>query len=310
MNNKRNGLLGLYCLITGAALLSGCHEPPKTLSAAGIDTAKERARLGPEYWKRNNVANLSKYEYDRAAITEFLVEFVTQQREGSMFGAGEPVVGGPTSIVGAGVEASGANRKEIEYPEEVFSQLPGELYQAFVEQLAERNVQVVPTGQVTSTQAYQRLKLEPQAGKSTVNFGNVMIASDTGRILEAPAYSAPGLATVKGAKDKKDGVDQIQLALLKEVDADVALRVRILVGQYQERAAILRGSGIWVTSKDVVGNLSTERSLLSDAKVITSKEWVPVKGEVIKINGSGFMQTIRRLFPHYVAMGLDVAESD
>ncbi len=90
--------------------------------------------------------------------------------------------------------------------------------------------------------------------------------SDTGRVKQLTVYSADGLAVIRGAGDVD--IETVEAEMLEELSADVILRVRIRVGTYGGHPSLERGSTVWVRSPNVAGNLTSDRSLISNIRVV------------------------------------------
>ena len=288
------------CFLIWPALV-GCHTPPMTYSASQLQSPSARARAAYLYWQRNNVPSLREKDYRRIALVDFSVEYVTAKME--MPGQNQPTFSPPAIAPGhIGLEYSGLFRKKLNFDESLCRQLADELHQMFISHLTRRGFEVVDSAEIRQAPAYQRLETSPRDNGSILQELN-LIGSDTGRTKKMIIYPATGLQIVTGA-DGED-IEDVELDLLDQLHADVSLRVHIRVGVYQDHASIERGSIIWILTRDVVGNSTANRSLLSDNIVVTPRGFAPLQGEVYDVDSHKYLQAIRLLFPVYISMAIE-----
>jgi hypothetical protein len=250
--------------------------PPPIASAADLTDANVQAKYANAYWKRHSVPNMRQYGYKRIAVVEFAVEFVTSKREES-------------------------DTKHISYSQYLYDNLPTELHNIFCQELRSHDLTVVSPQTLRGSRSYARFEVAPDGYEPSMD-GAHYSSSDTGRVKKIKIYSADGLKIIKGAGT--DDIEDAEADLLKELSADVALRVRIRVGFFNGHASIERGSVVWVLSKDVAGNLTADRSLVSDIEVVES-----TKGSTIDIFVPRYEQAMREMFPAFIAMAFMSGES-
>jgi len=223
--------------------------------------------MADQYWKRHGVPDMQSYGYKRVAIVSFSVEYVLRRVEA------------PLTTV------------ETRYPEKLLSGLADQCYADFVRALGARGLEVVSPEQIEQTGAYR--SLVPLLNLERPAQG---LASDLGRIKRVRVRAPRGQHFVERARDVE--IESVEARILDELAADVAVRVRIRVGASKGRLSIERGSTIWVLSSDVVGNLTADRSLLSDETVYFAKEG----GSVYSANTQAVLDAARRMFPAFLEM--------
>ena len=282
---------------------SGCHAAPDAFRADQLDTAFKRRQFSDTYWKRFGLPAELELENTRVVVSEFVVEFVTEKREsGGVVTKRQAVVNVPAGFIGAGLEASGINRKVIEYGPSLLADLPNELYDAFEEVLRERGCDVVPPEHLISSVAYQQLAARDEDGTPFLQRLNP-IASDTGRVMKAVFRPARGLKLL--AAEDLAAVERTELALVSELEADISIRGRFRLGVFDGRVSFDRGAIVLFTSPTLAGSLTSTRSLLSEVEVVAARDFVPVKGGVLQLDTDSFRNTVLELFPHFVSLGLD-----
>ena len=297
---SRATLLALQTLLVVTCL--GCHAAPTSMRGDQLDTRAERQQLAAEYWERLNLPADLQLRNSRAVITEFVVEMITEKREsGGLITKQQTIVNVPAGYIGAGIEVSGINRKVIEW-DAVPNSLPNDMYDSFAALLKERGCKLVDPSRVKAAQAYAQLAGEDRQDTSFLQRFNP-IASDTGRILKAVYRPAKGLKMLDGGD--LSAAEEAELALLEELQADVSIRARFRVGVFDHRVSLDRGATVHFTSPNLAGSVNSTRSLLSDKKIVSSRDFFPVKGDVLIVHHQDYIAALLELFPHFVAMGLD-----
>ncbi len=248
--------------LLGALGCAASHPVPRDLS-----NQASLASMADQYWKRHGVPDMQSYGYKRVAIVSFSVEYVLRRVEA------------PLTTV------------ETRYPEKLLSGLADQCYADFVRALGARRLEVVSPEQIEQTGAYR--SLVPLLNLERPAQG---LASDLGRIKRVRVRAPRGQHFVERARDVE--IESVEARILDELAADVAVRVRIRVGASKGRLSIERGSTIWVLSSDVVGNLTADRSLLSDETVYFAKEG----GSVYSANTQAVLDAARRMFPAFLEM--------
>lgn len=289
------------CVIVLACV--GCHAAPSAMRGDDIDSLAERRQLAAEYWERLNLPADFKLDQSRAVISEFVVEFVTEKRESvGLITKQQSIVNVPAGYIGAGIEVSGINRKVIEFGDALPQSLPDALYDSFASLLRQRGCRLVDPQRVLSAAAYAKLAGAESEDTSFLQRLNP-IASDTGRVLKAVYRPAKGLKVLEGGDLSK--LEEAELALLEELQADLSIRARFRVGVFDHRVSLDRGALVNFTSSSLAGSVTSLRSLLSDKQIIDSRDFFPLKGDVLIVNPDEYRAALLELFPHFVAMGFD-----
>jgi hypothetical protein len=304
MAGGRQSYVLIPILCAAGCVLAGCRTAPETLGAADLRGADAPADTASEYWKQEGAPPMGEAGSRRVAIVEFSVEYVTVKHESpfqSQFMAGAP----PVTPVTAGLAVSGLQRRQVSFGESLCAELPDELYAMFVAQLVERGFFVLSPERVCGSRAYQRFETAAMDDGSFLQRLNY-VSSDTGSIKKMVAYPASGYRLVGEAND--GDAEEVELALLDEVGADLALRVRVRVGVYRGHATVERGTVVNVLSRDATGSLNAERSLLSDVEVIDDKRFKAVKGQTVTVDALSYRSAMRRVFPPYMALGYEAGQ--
>lgn len=284
--------------------LLGCHAAPMTYSAADLQSAKTRARVAHLYWTRNNVPPEWEKRYRRVALVDFSVEFITAKIE--VPGEEQPTFSPPAvAPAHVGLEFGGLFRKQFNYQPTLYRELADELCAMFIDELAARGLEVAAPEEVCGARAYQRLQTRQRDDGSILQELN-LIGSDAGRVKQMVTHPASGYRIITGAR--QGDVERVELALLDELEADVALRVHVRVGVYRGRASVERGSVIWVLARDLVGNLTAEKSLLSDECIVETEGFVPIQGVAYAVDSQKYTEALRQLFAPYVSMVFESGE--
>ncbi len=302
--------LCLLTLLSCCALFvgSGCHTAPVAFRSDQLDTESKRRQLAADYWRRFGLPTDLQLEGARVVVSEFIVEFVTEKREsGGLISKRQSIVNVPTTLVGAGLEASGINRKVIEYGTSLPQSLPDEMYDMFVTVLRERGCAVIAPEVVVSSETYEQIASRDTDGTPFLQRLNP-IASDTGRVMKAVFRPAKGLKVL--AADDLAAVEQAEMALVTELEADISIRARFRLGVFDGRASFDRGAMVLITGPRLAGSLASTRSLLSEEEVVAAREFIPVKGDVSKVDAQRYRATVLELFPFFVSMGLDKPVGD
>lgn len=337
----------MLTLAVSAALLTaapGCETPAEPHTLVHLASPAVQSRLAGEYWSNHSVPEFSLANVQRVAIAEFSVEFVTGKIESPAPGdtadpnpptdtanlpepAGSITESDPPadpasdadtdSEAGAQSElafetiATPARPEPIEtyldYPPHVQEKLTDQLYAMLVVELLARGIEVIPRETLRATDAYQRLQTQKYSEATLVDEPN-LTSSDTGRITKVAVRPATGLRLITGAAGEP--VEAVEADLLNELAADAVIRARIRVGVTQGRAAVERGSTVWVLTRDSAGNLTADRSLISEGSVIDDNQTDPATSRGLAIHGDRFAKAIRSLFPPYLAMAFEAGHGD
>jgi hypothetical protein len=281
--------------------LFACGGPTKYDQAQFSDTAAIHKQAGG-YWKRDGFWRGLPQTVNKVAITEFSIEYVTQNKSKSGASA--------LSILGA-AEMMGMGKRKRVFTPEFKAQFPAVMYQGFVAALKEEGIDAVPMETITAHPAFKDLS-GAKPGKS---FG----AADRVSSAKIEIFPAPGLPVVDDGWFKGVGNAKAEAALVAETGAQAGLRVRIRVALDDDGRAVLDGGStiraIYDPQKTTSGfNKDTlyymkgagvalsKAAMRDDVPVITSKEFKAFQGDVYTIDGPKFQESILRMYPAYARM--------
>lgn len=233
------------------------------------------------------------------AIAEFSLEFVRSKRE---------LTADLSQLISQQPElakkASGTVQSvDVVYPNE--HDFPAPLYKMFCEELESRGLEVLPAAALRAASAYRRFQTSPPGTVLTLE-NAYDGSSDTGRIASIALRSVPELALLRGGGD--EDAESIEADLLKELNVDVLLRVRVRVGTFSGHATLERGSVVRVCTSDLNGSLLANRSLVSDTWVIADMR-ERGGGWEVRVNLPRYEEALRRMFPPFIAMAFESVES-
>ena len=276
---------------------SGCEQTQKSYGEGELADPQVRSVAAHDYWQRHNLPALRAEDSRRVAIVDFTVEFVTESLEAPPYaGPADP----PETPEQRGKRLESYKAKEIVFQPEVRDQITRDLYDMLTRALQERSREIVPTSQVVSTRAYQSVKTI--AGPQTVLLDESKGEDpDAGLPRKVIVQAAPGMQIFKKTPD--DQAAESAVALLKEVGGDVAVRAQIRVGVFRGRATIERGSRVWVLSRDVFGDMTLARPLVSDGSVLTDEDFQHVHPDRYVVDSEKYRAALGRLFPTALELG-------
>lgn len=291
--------------VTCVGWLVGCQEPPplppSTYRQADLSTpAGISGETLTAIWDRGNLPDLSVHEGKKVAIVMFEVEFVTSEWEALPW---KPM---KKDEVEEKPEAKRARletfrEKTIAYPPGFPRKLTDEMYALLVAEMQKRGRVVLPAEAVRGSKVYAGLKTFD--GSQTMIMDNAQRSDpDVGYPSGILVCPGGGLGLVYGTY--KGPVEEAAIAMLKELDADVAAAVRIRVSVFRGSATIERGSKVWLLSRDAYGTGVMRRSLASDSSVLAREEFQVVYPDRINIDGDAFAAAIHKLFPTVIGLAL------
>lgn len=264
-----------------------------------LGSAEARRAAANQYWMRANLPDLRGFGYKRVAVAEFAVELVTSKLELT-----QDLEAYTDRNPKAKEQLEGAvQRIEIAYPNAY--DYPGLLYGILRDDLTSRGFDVIPPQTVMSASAYQRYEVEPN-GTSVKLDQSYAGGSDTGRVQSVRIYSVPPLRILKGGGDSD--LEAIDTELLRELKADIVLRIRIRAGTFCGHATLERGSVVHVTTAHVFGNMYANRSLVSEEWAIADRKQ-GVGGWTTIANLARYQAALRDMFPAFIAMAFDSADA-
>jgi hypothetical protein len=284
-----------------AAAVAGCGGPTKYEQAQFSDASAIHKQAGG-YWKRDGFWGGLPASVNKVAITEFSVEYVTQNKNKSGASA--------ISILGA-AEMMGMGKRKRVFTEEFKEQFPARMYEGFVAALKEEGIEAAPMEAVTGHPAFKELS-GAKPGKS---FG----ASGKYNSAKIEVYPVAGLPVVDDGWFKGVGNAKAEAALVYETGSQAGLRVRIRVALDDDGRAVLdAGSTIRAIydpqkttagfDKQTVyymkgsGTTWSKAAMRDDVPVITAKEFKAFQGDVYTIDGPKFEASILRMYPAYARM--------
>ena len=277
----------LAITLIACVLLVGCQSEPKPENDTKLPASQFVSVTATDYWKWHNVPKTHGNENKSVAIVDFGVEYVTAKIEPELTN-----------------QMATSSRKQIRFTTTLYKRLADEMYIMFTEHLKGRGLNVVSTRTITSSNAYQRFSTTGSQDSTLMQILSPT-GSDTGRIKKMTVRPAPGLRLITGARNEE--VEEVEADLLSELDADIALRVRIRVSVYRGYASLDRGSTIWVLSNGIAGNLTADRSLISDELVIDKERYKLSQGKVYAIDSAKYLAVMHKLFPTFVEMAFNAS---
>lgn len=289
-------LMGVACS------LAGCHEPAARLSEANLgDSAKLKAAAAT-YWEQDE-SNVPPTGYRKVALLEFAVEYVTEKLE-SLADNQPGVVIHEFIPIGFVTSMAGAGRIRIQIDEQLRKELPDEMLQHFEKELKAEGLDLIPQESIRSTAAFKKLKLgEP--GHTDLGHAFNVAGTDVGVPRLLVIEPASGFDVILGTTDGRT-VEKVEQDLIKEIDADAALRVRVRVSVYRQFASIEKWSIVRVTKEGASGYHFAARSLISDETVVGKEDFLPVAGIIKTIDTDKYRQAIKTLYPPYLTMAAQV----
>ena len=292
----------LLCLL--ACVAGGCQqEKPTSYTLSDLREPQTLQEAGGFYWNLKNVPDLAIHDNARIAVVDFTVEFVASTLEvpARIFKPDEkPDAEEKPEALAARLNS--VEERQIRYEDGFCRRMTDELYVMLTNEMTKRTRQIIPLSEIRATHAYQQVK-------TIDNFEVVQLG--TGRRKDPNAsyatwvnvYPVTGLGIAKGT-GKMTG-KQVAIAVIKELGADVAARVRLRVGVYQGRATIERGSQVWVLSRDVYGQMQLAKTLASGAKVLAPQQFDVAYDDRYVVDSDKYLAAMRQLFPTVIALGFE-----
>ncbi|MCE9591518.1 MAG: hypothetical protein K8S99_13450 [Planctomycetes bacterium] len=294
-------------VLAGASmgLLTGCHQPPRPQSTyheadLSVPSSSSGVDVNSAIWDRGKLPNLGVHEGKRVAIVQFEVEFVTSAWEAPPWVPASPdQTEEPKKARQLRLEAF--QRKTITYPPGFEKQMADELYAMLVTELEKHGRSVVPVREMRASQVYNRLKRYDGAqsrGMDTAYRADPDMSYPNGVVV----CPGGGLGSVDGSD--AGPIEEVAIALLKELNADVAAAARLRVSVFRGRATIERGSKVWLLSRDVYGTGAMVRSLASDRGVVVQPEFHAVYPNRYDIDADAYRAAMQKMFPALITLVL------
>jgi hypothetical protein len=280
--------------------VAGCHDPAFSLSKADLGESSKVKSAAPSYWEyQTQQPPMSGYR--KVALVEFAIEYVTEKLES--FADNQPrVVFHEFIPIGLATSMSGVGRIRIQIDEALRKEFPDELHDYFVKGLEAEGLQLVSQESIRATKAFKCLSLGKPGHTDLAHAFNVA-GTDTGVPRLLVIEPAKGFDVILGTNDMRT-VEQVEQDIIKEVGADVALRVRFRLSVYRQVASIEKWSILRVTKGNTFGHHFAERSLLSDETVVKKEDFIVVAGVVKQIDTDQYRQAIKKLYPPFLDMAV------
>ncbi len=287
----------------GLATLVSCGGPTKYESASFADSSAVQKSAG-NYWKRDGWWGGLPKDVTKVAITQFSVEYVTQNT--SKTGADA------LSILGA-AEMIGMGKRKREFPEETKQQIPTPLYQQFVEALKAEGIEVVPMEQLTGQPSFAKLKTSGEGKTYGQGKGN--------ESAKLQSYSVKGLPMIDDGWFNAGDNIKAEWKAAGDTGAQAAMRVRMRVGLDDDGHAVLGGGSTihivyepkkeqWIANQPAEwmykqkGALVSQGAFRDDVAVVDSKEFKAFQGDIYTINGPKYQESILKMYPTYARMAV------
>ncbi|HKQ46664.1 MAG TPA: hypothetical protein VJZ71_01190 [Phycisphaerae bacterium] len=292
-----------YCRIGITVLLgalTGCHAPASKLSEADLGEPSKVKSAAPSYWEHEPKGPVTS-GYRKVALVEFAIEYVTEKLE-SLADNQPGVVIHEFIPIGLATSMAGAGRIRIQLDEAMRKEFPDELHRFFVDRLEAEGMTLVPREAIRASKAFKSLRLEKPGYRDLGHAFNVA-GTDVGVPRLLVVEPATGFDVIVGTNDFRT-VEQVEQDLIKEVGADVALRVRFRLSVYRQFASMEKWSILRVTKGDTFGYHFAERSLVSDETVVGKEQFLPVAGIIKQIDTDQYRLAIKKLYPPFLNMAV------
>jgi hypothetical protein len=288
---------------------AGCRSAPVQYDAARFDTPAKIAAEAPAFWAAMDVpqgalSSLATADglRPRIAIAEFTLEFVTDKIQ-RPFKRQPAADTGEYGMVGLPVTLLGFGRVNVVYEETLKRNLPAELHSALRAELEKAGMYVIPLETVAASPSYARFVPARPGSTRWLDVFNI-VGSDIGRTKRTEYWPAGGLVVVDGPSGGR--LDEVEAAIMKELDADALLFVRLRIDVYEGRLAVGSGSRIRVVTGGREGSILSKSSLVSSDLVIDVSKWRLFKGRIYPVDGAKLAEAVREVWPPYAAMAVDV----
>jgi hypothetical protein len=303
----RVSMLGVA--VAMAAGIGACVGGPKKYEGAQFADGAAIQKNSGSYWKRDGWWGGLPKTVQKVAITQFTIEYVTQNKNTSGADA--------LSILGA-MEMMGVGKRQRVFDENFKRQLPTVLYGKFVEALQAEGLEVVTMETLTSQPAFAQLKRGSEGAESSAFGRNLLGKVDRSESAKVQAYSAAGLPPVDDGWFNAGKNALAEGSLIGETGAQAGMRVRMRVALDDDGRAVLDAGSVihlmyglkqgdvapgqkgWYVAER--GNIISSQAMRDDVPVITSKEFQAFKGDVYTIDGPKFQESIMKMYPAYARM--------
>jgi hypothetical protein len=293
-----------------AASLAACGGPTK-YDAAHFSDGQSIQQSAGSYWKRDGWWGGLPKDVRKVAITQFSVEYVTENRSKSGADA--------LSVLGV-MEMAGVGKRKRVFDEGFKQQFPARLYAGFVDALKAEGLEVVGVDELTRHPAFAQLKTAADGGTSSQYGRNLLGGINRRESSTVQSYAAPGLPALDDGWFNAGPNAQAEARLIGDSGAQAGLRVRIRVALDDDGRAVLDAGSVitamyepekqeWVKGKpDWVmkqrGAVIASGAMRDDVPVITGKEFQAFQGDVYTIDGAKFQDSVAKMYPAYARMAV------
>lgn len=314
----------------------GCFSPPRRASEMMATPQTPTVPAGslaqdglpPGCWERfgDQDPRIALAQGRRVVITEFDVELVDYQFQLPI--PRQPMVKGPPisiNPVHMAIKLIGVGRRYTQMTEEAQQALASDLYNAFLQDLRRRGLEVVSQDELLASSGYAKLSRASLVGSSPLMYLN-RLGSDTGTVLHTRTVAAPGLYILQGSLRGTMGTGvsgfldyrmrglhlpprgcvraraAAEERILRETRADVALAVRLRVGLFREQPALEHRSVIRLTTSEGSTTLQAGHSLVSDLVVTEASRFRPIVGRMEPVDSGMFSHELTAMFPKFIAL--------
>jgi hypothetical protein len=316
--NRRGGSLRSSTALLALAFVAGCYSPPRRAAEVMVNppsvdgaTRVDEMTLPSGYWRQDGPleprAVLAKGR--RVVVTAFDVELVELQFQPptSRQLIFKPMViipvSGPVALAMAPIgilDLIGVGRRKTEIAEDQRQTLASNLYAAFLQDLRQRGLDVVPQDDLLANAAYAELPKQPEA-RSSLLMGFNPVGTDTGVVLRTRTVPAPGLGILQGAQRDQEVAEA---RILRETRADVALAVRLRVGIFRGKPALEQRSMIRLTTLEGSTTLRARHSLVTDLVAAVPARFQPLVGRIQQVDSQTFSSELTAMLPKFIALAL------
>jgi len=295
-------------LIASALLIAACGQPTK-FDPAAFNDPSTRQKNASSYWKQDNFWGGMPKDVNKVAITQFSVEYVTENTSKSGADA--------LSVLGV-MEMAGVGKRQRVFPDEFKTKLPTPLYEGFVSALKAEGIDVVPMADLQKNPAFGDIKAG-EAGSTYGQSGRDFLGhADNRTSVQVQVYPVAGLPLVDDSWFAGGKNAQAEAKLIGDTGAQAGLRVRMRVALDDDGHAILdKGAVInamydlkkqnwsgkgdeWVITQR--HNIVSSGAVRDDVPVVDGKEFQAFKGDVYTINGPKFEESIMKMYPSFARM--------
>ena len=297
-----NGLVYLFLVLVTAFAVERAN-------AFTGDAPVYAAADAKKYLKKSGVSSLQGTDKTNVAITEFVIEYVTETSKGA---DGSGLVG---RVAMTGLKKAGVGRSQMKIDEAAKGQLAADLYPIFVSRLEEQGFTVLTLEDVAGSAAYESFATETKGSRSRTTDYQHLTGVATRESSET--YSVAGLAVQKSGafgqmKNMKAGA-----RLMHELSVDRTLQVRLRVMLNKGQLSLDKGSMVFVTTgynmthmpggKEIfnpkkTGQLQLKKPLVHPGGIVDEQSREFGEGKVSQVNSEALLRNGAALFDGFSLM--------